>query len=126
LTPIVDRSELVQIINEIRVKMIMKGIKSVDEEIFDGFNSEDTITIHELERMFKRQPFELDALKLARYLIEPRKESMIRFNKLREEKIKAIKLKTIIGEYIIFDKELKHKLWEGIIEVILLSYIIEI
>jgi len=99
----------------------MKGIEfdSLNEEVFNGLNSEDTITIYELSRVFSRQPFELkkDTLKLARYLIEPRKEPMIVLNKLREEKVKEIQLKNTIGEYIILDKEEKKKSWEVILEV---------
>eukprot|EP00826_Nyctotherus_ovalis_P036529 TRINITY_DN3246_c0_g1_i5.p1 TRINITY_DN3246_c0_g1~~TRINITY_DN3246_c0_g1_i5.p1 ORF type:complete len:597 (-),score=180.80 TRINITY_DN3246_c0_g1_i5:204-1994(-) len=119
---IVNKSEIKTIVDEIRLRLILGEIEysSVQEEVFDCFDDEDAITVYELARMLNRRPLEFtqDTLKFARYLVEPRNNPKITFNKLRGEKMKQIaeRFKATIGEYTVFDKDSKKKHWKSIAE----------
>eukprot|EP00831_Metopus_contortus_P082662 TRINITY_DN8988_c0_g2_i2.p2 TRINITY_DN8988_c0_g2~~TRINITY_DN8988_c0_g2_i2.p2 ORF type:complete len:160 (+),score=21.02 TRINITY_DN8988_c0_g2_i2:169-648(+) len=86
--------------------------------LFEGFENEDTITIFELARLFKRLSGRQtgEPLKLARFAIEPEESKTIEYNEFREATIKMVseKLENRIGKYHIFDSTKEKKIIKSI------------
>ena len=107
---------------ELRLNLILHKIDSVSirKKLFEDYEDEDSITIHELSRLFKRKPLKCtkDTLKLARYLIEP--QNTITFNQALEANIVTVtkRIQTLINNYNPFIEEDKIK--QSLKEVIIM------
>eukprot|EP01022_Parablepharisma_sp_SALTPOND_P033043 TRINITY_DN88088_c0_g1_i1.p1 TRINITY_DN88088_c0_g1~~TRINITY_DN88088_c0_g1_i1.p1 ORF type:complete len:1103 (-),score=136.21 TRINITY_DN88088_c0_g1_i1:4307-7615(-) len=86
----------------------------IKEKLFPTLELEDTISVHELVKTFKRKPLNLksDALLLGRYLVEPTDAGEIEFSELIEAPLKEIlaKMQSVIGEYQLWTEEDQQKL----------------
>jgi len=108
---LVSEEEAKDISHTIRFALINAGILKNDmkRKLFDAFESEDKVSIHELERVFKRRPLMVNkelANKMARFIIEPRKNSTVEYNELMEENLGVVleKLSMLMPDYIIYDE----------------------
>ena len=114
--PIVTEDEAKKIIAELQHALMLSEVQKIDmkEKLFGAFDTNDKVSIHELERVFKRKPLQMkrdSANKMARYVIESRKETMVEYNELAEEKLNTIleKLEQCIPTYTIYDDEEEKK-----------------
>ncbi len=98
----ITKNDLKAILTEVRVALAAEKI--VPEKIFTEFMMDptETITIHELARIFKRKPLKCkqDSTKLAQYLVENNKNSRAKYNEKSEAKLESVidKLKILLGE----------------------------
>jgi len=124
ILPIVDINEIKGICEEIKISLMISQISpdSIKDKLFEDFD--ENISIHELSRIFKRNPIKSkhDTLKLARYLIEPRAKNEVKINEKLEEKIDTVieRLKSLLGDFSILTLELESELKKSISEVIYL------
>ena len=103
---LVDKDVAHEITTALRLNMILSNIefKSLKKVLFKNCEEDDKVSIYELEKIFKRNPCSLKAdlaVKLARYLIEPKKKKEIEYDPLLEEKVSTIfgNLALIMGTY---------------------------
>ncbi len=82
--------------------------------MFGTYNDNDMISIYELSRVLGRRPGckSLDAVKLARYLIEPTGTSTVDFDQMSEERIFVVveRLSLLLGEYPLLDPKKEESL----------------
>ena len=102
---IISDEEAKILIQEIRVVLIIRKIKlDVFNETLNKYDAQDAISILELSRMFLRKHIDIpkeSALRISRYLIEPRGNSEVLLNESAEKNASQVfdKLLSMIGQY---------------------------
>jgi len=108
---------------QLRLNLILNNISASDIRniLFKNCEDSDKISIHELSRVFRRNPTSLTAeaaQTISRYIIEPRVHKEINFNELLEMKVQDVikALTNIIGSYSLdFNKNkrtMQKAIWE--------------
>eukprot|EP01022_Parablepharisma_sp_SALTPOND_P000995 TRINITY_DN105406_c4_g1_i1.p2 TRINITY_DN105406_c4_g1~~TRINITY_DN105406_c4_g1_i1.p2 ORF type:complete len:849 (+),score=138.53 TRINITY_DN105406_c4_g1_i1:84-2549(+) len=109
--PIVHPGDIPLTVAELKIFLITSKIPypTIYNELFSAtYKMEDTISIHELEKLLMRKvkPNKeyADFNKLARYLIEPREPSTVTYNVLAEAGLNQVmdRINTLIPEYELF------------------------
>jgi len=93
--PLVEITDLVYVKYQFRLALIKskKNLNELKEVLFSEYASDERISIKELTKIFKRQPLALaDGEKLARYLIEPRRQQTVVYNKYNEKPIVDVRI----------------------------------
>jgi len=103
---ILNLKEVAPIALELRLNLILSNIAPEDirKTLFKNCDDNEKISIHEVARILKRSPSLLkpeNAIKLARYIIEPRIEEEINYDELLEEQLSSVLegIMLILGEY---------------------------
>lgn len=124
---LVDKDVIHKITTELRLNLIISNteFKNLKKILFKNYEDDDKVSIHELSKVFQRGPCKLGsdaALKVARYLVEPRKGKETEFDELREEKASVVfgNLALVMGTYT-----LKHNSKPEVIQESLLGKISE-
>ena len=113
LLPLIEQEEAKFIGTILRLNLIQSKVpfNDISDVLFKNYDDEEEVSMHEVIRALKRSPAFLnneDAVKIARFVMEPRYNKEIEYDELREIKLsKLIKvLSTIIGHYNLnIDKE---------------------
>ena len=111
IVQIVIQEELTNTMAELRLNLIQNKVpfNKIKQDIFESYNENDTITLYELSKIFKRQPIwqNFDLFNLARHLIEAAGTKTRELNELAEERVFVVseRLFGLLGEYEIFTNE---------------------
>jgi len=112
--PIIEKTELNLITTELKMHFYSKNasLEEIQKKFFGEFSESDKISIHELERIFKRKTQEnimnhAEFNKLARFLIESRDLQEISYDPLYENNLTEILIRfnELFIEYQVFTKE---------------------
>jgi len=103
---VINKVDIENIITELRLNLMLANIEksNIKPALFKNCNENDMLSIYEVTRILKRAPGLLrheDAVKLSRFIIEPRAQIEIEYNELRKKKLINIlkELNALIDEY---------------------------
>eukprot|EP01022_Parablepharisma_sp_SALTPOND_P025583 TRINITY_DN5_c0_g1_i1.p1 TRINITY_DN5_c0_g1~~TRINITY_DN5_c0_g1_i1.p1 ORF type:complete len:942 (-),score=200.59 TRINITY_DN5_c0_g1_i1:2152-4977(-) len=106
IVPILDREDVESAAVELRLNLILANTAAEDlrKILFKNCDDDEKVSIHEIARILKRSPTSLkpdDALKVARYIVEPRTDKEVEYDELLEEQLSTIMegLLLLIGDY---------------------------
>ena len=119
--PSVSIEEAKTAIDELRQCLMAASIlkKDLRTTLFHLFGSEDSVSIHELERALTRKPLMLEksiANTIARYAIESNKKKVVKYNELIEKNFYEAmeKIEAMIEDYSIWDKNNEEEIRESL------------
>ena len=128
IVKVVEKSDLRLIIIELRLRLILEGITKelIAQRIFNDYDNNNSITIHELARILRRKPVKCiqDTIKLARYIIEPRKSAHNKYNEKLSIQVGVVtkQLAVLLEQYVIFNEEKEKFVTKGISQVLFIQY----
>lgn len=120
---IVAKEDIQNEMRELKMNLMICKISVGDlSKLFINYQPNDTITIFELSRTFKRSPIyhKGDTKKIARYLIEPKDKIEIEYNEMNEERIAVVldHLASFVGNYTIYPEDEEKAIKDSLIIVI--------